>query len=89
MKIPKAGIAKTVETLIETGARKATLFVDEKTVVSASRRFKPDKRERFTDIVLKIGAPNWQEREFIRICKKAGEKLPVRKVQLKHWPKRK
>lgn len=89
MKIPRSAIAKTVEVLLVTEARKATLFLDDKTVVTAARRFKPNKRERFTEVSLKLGAPNAKEREFIRICKKAGEPLPVRKVQLKHWPKRK
>lgn len=36
-----------------------------------------------------MGAPNFAERRFIRLCFKAGEPLPVRKVQIKWWPKKK
>lgn len=70
-------------------ARKATVYVDEKTVVSVCRRFRFSRRNTHDDFVLKIGAPNYEERDFIRRCKRAGEPLPVRKVQLKFWPAKK
>lgn len=86
MKIPRNAIASVIEALLEVGARRATKILDKKTVVSACRRHKPDARNRSTDIVLKLGAPNYLERKFIALCEKAGEPFPVRKVQLKFYP---
>jgi len=40
-------------------------------------------------MVLTIGRPNYAEREFIKLCKKAGEPFPVKKMQLKFYPKKK
>jgi hypothetical protein len=89
MKIPRNAISRAVITLIESGAKRATVFIDKNTVVSACRRLKPNKRARSVDIVLKLGQPNYREREFIADCVKSGEPLPVRKVQLKFYPKKK
>lgn len=83
-----AAAAKCVAGL-SADARKATVYVDEKTVVSVCRRFRFSRRNTRDDFVLKIGAPNYEERDFIRRCKRAGEPLPVRKVQLKFWPAKK
>ena len=86
MKIPRNAISKAVESLLETDARQATVYLGPKAVVTATRRFKPDKRSKRVDLVLKLGAPNYREAQFINACFKAGEPLPVRKVQLKFWP---
>ncbi len=83
-----AATAKCIKGLTP-DARKATVYLDEKTVVSVCRRFKFSRRNTRDDFVLKIGAPNFEERGFIRRCKQAGEPLPVCKVQLKFWPVKK
>lgn len=88
MKITRSSIARAVESLLESGAKRATVYLDANTVVTAARRHRPHKRARRTEIVLKLGQPNYAEREFIALCRKAGEPLPVRKVQLKFWPKK-
>lgn len=88
MKITRTSIARAVETLLESEAKRATVYLDAKTVVSAARRHRPHKQARTTEILLKLGQPNYAEREFIAACKKAGEPLPVKKVQLKFWPKK-
>jgi hypothetical protein len=79
-------VQKVVSALLANGSKKATLYLDSKTVVSACRRFKRPTRYNYEDFVLKIGRPNYLERQFLRTCKAAGEPLPVRKVQLKPWP---
>jgi hypothetical protein len=91
MKIPMNAVTQVVEVLLRTDARKATKYLSERDVVKASRRIYRRGRARGADIgiVLKIGRPNYEEREFIRRCKAAGEPLPVRKVQLKFPPKAK
>lgn len=83
-----AAAAKCISALAP-DVKKATVYLDEKLVVSVCRRHKPKSRDRMADFVLKIGAPNFEQREFIKRCKRAGEPLPVRKVQLKFWPKKK
>lgn len=86
MKIPRNAITRAVICLLETEARRATIYLDDKTVVSACRRLKPRKSDRSVDLVLKLGKPNYREREFIASCKKAGEPFPVKKIQLKYFP---
>jgi hypothetical protein len=87
VKITREAIAKTVFGLLETEARKATYYLSADTVVTATRRFKPDKRQKTTDVVLKLGKPNSRERDFVKKCQKAGEPFPVKKLQLKFWKK--
>lgn len=91
---------KTIETkwfgivcaaLQEAGRDFRTAFkvIDEKTVVKASWRFKPNGRNSREEMVVTFGAPNYEAREFIKKCKKAGEPFPVKKVQLRAYPKKK
>ena len=79
---------KAVSALLGSDAKKATVFLSHNEVVSVCRRFKYSKRNRRNDYVLKIGAPNYLERIFLANCSAAGEPLPVRKVQLKAWPRK-
>jgi len=84
--IPRNAVTRVVICLLETEAKRATLFLNERTVVSACRRLKPYRSARSVDVVLKIGGPNYREREFITACKKAGEPFPVKKIQFKWYP---
>ncbi len=75
---------KVLEPLISKVAWRATLYESEKDVITATRRrFRGKFGQGNVDIILKIGRPNYAEREFIQSCKKAGEPFPVKKVQLK------
>lgn len=69
--------------------RKATYYYDEKYVVKASLRHTPSSRDTRVELVLTWGYPNYEEREFIKLCKKAKVPFPVKKIQLKFWPKKK
>ena len=88
MKIPRNAIARAVESVLELGCRKATVYLNELTVVKATALHRPDKRERSVTTLVTVGKPNFLERRFIRVCRKSDEPLPVRKVQLKFWPKK-
>ncbi len=79
-------LSRTVGALLRSGARKATMYVDRDMTVKATRQRKPDKRDRTETLIITYGKPNYAEREFIKACKRAGEPLPVRKIQLKFWP---
>lgn len=88
----KNAVGSVVETLINTGARKATKYLSPKLVVRACLRGydgKAPKKGNNPEIMLVIGRPNAVQKEFIAKCVKAGEPFPVKKVQLNMWPKRK
>jgi hypothetical protein len=76
-------------TLVATGARSAVKYLSPTLVFKATYRFEPRKGDRQQEIVVTFGKPNYAERQFIAMCKKAGEPLPVKKVQLRFWPKKK
>lgn len=67
------------------GSRKATKYLSPSLIVKASRRHRPDRRQRHAEVLVTVGAPNYAERAFIAACKKAGEPFPVRRVQLIPW----
>jgi len=74
------------------GAYKATKYISENETLKATRKlFKDngrriDKRLRAVEIIFTIGKPNYEEREFIKKCKLAGERFPVKKIQMR-FPK--
>lgn len=70
-------------------ARRATAYISEKRTVKATLQRRIDKRARSATVLVTIGAPNFVERRFIRICKKAGIAFPLNQIQWKFWPKKK
>lgn len=74
---------------------KAAKYLDTNLVVRATRPvFGPRGKKRVLkggnfQVVLTIGKPNYEERKFIKACKKAKESFPIKKVQLKFVPKTK
>jgi len=93
--------SRVAAALLESGARKATLYLSPKLTVKASvpiyaprdkkgvRKYPSkvhDMRSSRVEIVFTAGSPNYEERLFIRQCVKAGEQFPVKKVQLKFLP---
>lgn len=86
MKIPRKVFADLTEIILEGGAVRATKYLEENQVVTATlRRYggKPPRKGANLEILFKIGRPNYQEREFIKKCKKSGEPFPVKNIQLK------
>lgn len=86
-------INEVVDTLIQRNAVRATKYISPKEVITATRRMfdrrLPRKGENL-DIILKIGRPNYQERDTIRIFKKAGQPFPVKMIIFKPYvPKKK
>ena len=91
MKKPKDFVGAVVELLLLAEAHKATKYISDNFVINATRKVfggKIDKRSKSIDIVLKIGKPNYAEREFIKKCKLAGEPFPVKKIQLHFFKKK-
>ena len=79
-------IALVIAALLVNNAVKATKYVSPVLVVRATRkrygRKILDANRHSVEIVVKVGKPNYLEREFISICKKVKEPFPVRKIQL-------
>ena len=87
MKIPRTAIAKVTEAVFGLGCRKATVYLGTRLVVKATALHRQRKNARSITALVTAGAPNCAEKKFIAACLRAGEDLPVRKVQLKHWAK--
>ena len=89
MKVTRSSISRVVTAVAECpDLKKATLYLNETTVVKATRVYKFDGRKRTDSVCVTFGKPNYAERKFIRLCGKAGQPLPIRKLQLKWWPKK-
>lgn len=74
-------------TLYDTTLRKVTAYISDKFVVRLTRQFKYNKRNTRETLLLTYGRPNYEERAYIALLKKAKEPFPVKKIQLKFWPK--
>jgi predicted Co/Zn/Cd cation transporter (cation efflux family) len=82
-------VAQVMRSLLDnTDMRRATYYADPKLVISICRRHKFSKRNLWGDFVVKVGRPNYIETKFVALCKKAKEPFPVKRVQLKAWPKK-
>ena len=75
--------------LIGSEFKSATKYIDEKTVIRATWHNKPRSNNHMECMVVSFGCPNYREREFIASCKKAGEPLPVKKIQFRAFPAKK
>jgi len=73
------------EHIIFDGAYKATKYFNEKLTLKATRKRYKGKilKGQGYDIVFTLGKPNYEEREFIKRAKKAGETFPIKKALLK------
>ena len=85
--VPTIGTA--IENLLRANAWKATKFVSERMIVRASRRLFHKKLSNVgnLEITLTVGHPNYEEQDYVRLCKKAGMQFPLKKVWLKFPPK--
>jgi hypothetical protein len=72
--------------IVKGGVIKATKYISPVFIIRAVRKLFGKKITRGNiEIVLTIGKPNYTEREFIKLCKKANEPFPIKKVQLKFY----
>ncbi len=77
-------ISQTIGTLLDNEAKSAVKYINDKFTIRASRKtFKGKIVKGNIEISLVIGKPNYEAREFIKLCKKAKEKFPIKKIQLK------
>lgn len=88
MNTVKAAVGDCVLALMGPGAYRATKFLSPVMVVKATRPHRFDRRSRGQTVVVTVGKPNYRERRFLKACRKAGEPLPVKKIQLQATPKK-
>lgn len=88
MAIPLNAFTTVIEMLLRHNLKKATKFVSDKLTVKATSQRKPDGREASRVIIITFGRPNYAERKYIKILKRAGEPFPVKRVQMKPFPKK-
>ena len=87
--VPQSKFGKVIDSVLSGGAKKATYYHDEKTVLKATYHGKRRKNDIAPTVIVTVGAPNYRERDFIRKCKKIGEPFPVKKIQMQFEPKKK
>lgn len=73
----------------DTTIRTLTYYVDPKYTIRITRPYKPVSRARYQGFVTTIGAPNYLARAFIKQAVKAKEPFPIKKIQVKFYPKKK
>lgn len=83
-KVLIAYVAQLAKALIVNNADKATKYVSPDVVIKAKRIGKLKKNSRIDQVLITYGKPNYRERKFIAVCKKAEEPFPVSKIQLKY-----
>ncbi|MDZ4342137.1 MAG: hypothetical protein U1E51_06820 [Candidatus Binatia bacterium] len=76
-----------VAAMIDPKVRTATAVMSPTYTMRLSRVYRDRANARSRTFSLTLGGPNYEAREFIRRCQKAGEPFPVKKVQLRFWPK--
>lgn len=81
--------AQVVKALVESTAKTATKYLDEKTVVHATWRRKPSGSHSREEVLLTFGTPNYLDRIFIKKCKKEGKSFPIKSIQLRTYPVKK
>jgi len=83
-------IATVTATLIANkDAKSAIKYLSEKLVIKATWHNKPKANNRGETMIVTFGQPNYREVSYIKSLKKAGEPFPVKKIQLKFYPKKK
>ena len=85
MSQPYSHVASTMQSLIETGARKAVKFVTPTYTVKVTRQRKLDRRDKSETFLVTTGKPNYLERKFIKLAVRAREPFPIKKIQLKFF----
>lgn len=69
--------------------RRATAYMSPALTIKATAQRRQDGRDKSATCLVTVGRPNFVERRFIGVCKKAGMAFPLIQIQWKFWPKKK
>lgn len=78
-----------INALMISGVRKATKYLSSDFVIHATWRFKPRENAKRREIVVTFGAPNYDDKSYIRRVKRSGETFPITNIRLIKWQKKK
>ena len=65
----------------------ATKYLSPKLTIRVTRFGKIKRKDARNDFRVQYGRPNYTAAKFIKLCIKAGEPFPIKKVQLKYYSK--
>lgn len=68
--------------------RRATAYISPTLTMKATAQRRQDGRDKSATVLVTVGRPNFVERRFIKVCKKAGMAFPLQQIQWKFWPKK-
>lgn len=90
MTIKSSVILSVIENLLRTDAWRTTKFVSDKVIVRATRKTFNGKlsKQGNLELIVSIGKPNYKEREYIKLLKKAKEPFPVKKMLTQFPPQK-
>lgn len=63
------------------GCKRVTKYLSPSATAKVTYQGRQDRRNRRHTVLVTLGTPNFAERKFIKLCQKAGEPFPVRKLQ--------
>lgn len=87
--IPSArDFQQVIDTLLNYDVKTATKYISPKLVARATWRHKPSRKHTREEMVVTYGAPNYREVIFVKLALKAQEPFPIKKVQMRAWPKK-
>jgi hypothetical protein len=82
-------IGECVADVLGGTVRRATAYISPKLTIKATAQRKQRKSgDKSVTMLVTVGAPNFAERRFIKVCQKAGMCFPLRQIQWKFWPKK-
>ncbi len=68
--------------------RRATAYISPTFIMKATAQRRYRKNEPSCTVLVTVGAPNFVERRFVRLCKKSGYVFPLNQIHWKLWPKK-
>lgn len=72
-----------IEALLDSGAHRAIKYLSAKRTLKATRKsYKGKFNKRVVEVQITDGPPNYDERKFIKLAKKAKEPFPIKKIQI-------
>lgn len=79
---------KMMEAFNHRGVKSVSYFLSPRVVTRITRQRPANIRESSITFLITIGRPNYAAREFIKKANRAGEPFPIKKLQLKFYPRR-
>ena len=80
--VNRTALQRTYTALVNSEAKTATAYLSPTVVLRITRQGTHRARDARQTYLVTVGKPNYAARVFLRQCRKAGEPLPVQKVQL-------